>query len=215
MGDSAGFHEQLQGKRQCCKITIVIVFLVICGWWSFVAGPLVGIIGFTTCFCLGVAIVFCAWHRVGKPHDVELSLLARFFLQGGFLATACAMVLEGLETPFWQNLEKGCIAGHGNHTTFAMTLPCNLEDAAQYVLSPGLVEESFKALWLLWVLRPNEAALPGKCCFCFPVAGCGCWFKLAPTPYHVILCALALGAGFESVENLLYVASTGLATGVA
>merc|ERR1740138_1464487 len=80
--------------------------------------------------------------------------------------------------------------------------------ALMWVLTPGLVEETFKSVWLFFRLRRSSDDLPSTCCFCLPAAGpwdCGCWYKLAPTPYHVFLCALASGAGFECLENGLYV----------
>merc|ERR1719203_381104 len=89
-----------------------------------------------------------------------------------------------------------------------MTPACNTIAAIMWVLTPGLVEETFKSLWLFFRLRRSVADIPAKCCFCLPAShgyDCGCWYKLAPTPYHVLLCALASGAGFECMENLLYV----------
>merc|ERR1711924_172407 len=52
--------------------------------------------------------------------------------------------------------------------------------------------------------------LPRRCCFCCPATrnyDCARWYKLAPTPYHVVLSALASGAGFEIFENMMYIFS--------
>merc|ERR1712072_943257 len=91
-----------------------------------------------------------------------------------------------------------------NNTTL-----CQVKSALMWVLTPGLVEETFKAVWLFLRLYRNPEDLPRRCCLgVLPAAhsyDCGCWHKLAPTPYHVILCSLACGAGFECLENVFYV----------
>merc|ERR1740121_174288 len=78
-----------------------------------------------------------------------------------------------------------------------------------WILTPGLVEETAKGMWLFFRLRRSTSQLPGRCCFglfrAFHHNDCGCWYKLAPTPYHVLLSALAAGAGFECLENVKFV----------
>merc|ERR1712070_693523 len=92
----------------------------------------------------------------------------------------------------------------------SMTAACTTEAALMWIFTPGLVEETFKSVWLFFRLRRGPEDVPAKCCLCLPSTGaydCGCWYKLAPTPYHVLLCALASGAGFECLENVFYVFS--------
>ncbi|CAK0878001.1 unnamed protein product [Prorocentrum cordatum] len=82
--------------------------------------------------------------------------------------------------------------------------------AGMWILTPGLIEETGKAIWLFLRLRKSLGDLPETCFGCLPAntsrVFCG-WFKLAPTPYHVLLCSLAGGAGFECLENMKYVFS--------
>ncbi|CAE8599266.1 unnamed protein product, partial [Polarella glacialis] len=115
-----------------------------------------------------------------------------------------SLVLESLEEYSWAELSPSC-----NMMRIPMTLGCNSLAATMWILTPGLVEETGKALWLFLRLRRVAEDLPSSCCLgMFPARGsfdCGCWYKLAGTPYHVVLCALASGAGFESLENLKYV----------
>jgi len=172
---------------------------------------------------MGVVVVFFAWSRVGRRRNVTLGMLAMFFVQGGTLGVIISMLLEGLEMPFWQRLQAvtGCDAtapADPNNpdapprTLIAPLWYCNVQLLFNNVLGPGLVEETFKAIWLFWRLRRGADELPDTCCFCLPAKhsyDLGCWFKLAPTPYHVFLCALALGAGFESIENVMYSLSGG------
>lgn len=145
-----------------------------------------------------------AWLRVGKQNGVRLGLLANFFMQGGLFGVLFAVVLNSLLVALWEDLSPFC----NTETIFVMNFSCNIGAALIWVLTPGLVEETFKAIWLFCRLRRSPEDLPGKCCFCLPASrgyDCGCWYKLAPTPYHVVLCALASGAGFECLENLVYV----------
>lgn len=89
------------------------------------------------------------------------------------------------------------------------TPQCDAIAAVMWILTPGLIEETGKALWLFFRFRRGPDQLPSHCCLgIFPAShsyDCGCWYKLAPTPYHVILSALAAGAGFECLENIKYV----------
>merc|ERR1712217_637756 len=86
---------------------------------------------------------------------------------------------------------------------------CYAVSAIEWILTPGLIEETFKVVWLALRLHRTPSELPRTCCFGTLQAGhtnqCGCWHKLAQTPYHVFVCAIACGAGFECVENVDYV----------
>eukprot|EP00928_Gymnodinium_smaydae_P015273 TRINITY_DN15613_c0_g5_i1.p1 TRINITY_DN15613_c0_g5~~TRINITY_DN15613_c0_g5_i1.p1 ORF type:complete len:467 (-),score=95.11 TRINITY_DN15613_c0_g5_i1:94-1494(-) len=159
-----------------------------------------------------------AYWKMGTPHGVEPGLLAIFFLSGGFLGILSAIVLEMIDNAAWQVLLPRCSMTLMN-SQYVMTRKglaveidpltpsCGVAAALMWVLTPGLVEETMKSVWLFFRLRRSEKELPSTCCFCLPATGafdCGCWFKLAPTPYHVLLCALASGAGFECVENAKY-----------
>jgi len=160
-------------------------------------------VSYTCCWLTGLLALLVAWFRMGRRNHVNLGLLANFFLSGGVLGSTFAMVLNSELILNWQRFSPTC-----NLMKIEMNARCNALAELMWLLTPGLVEETFKSVWLFFRLRRGLEDLPGRCCFCLPASrtyDCGCWFKLAPTPYHVLLCALASGAGFESFENLLYV----------
>lgn len=97
---------------------------------------------------------------------------------------------------------------------------CQLFLYVQIVFLAGFWEESFKAIWVfmrfktkaLWV-HPGEDSLglhtitdrvPRRTCCFFATATCTCWWRLAETPEAIFLSTMAAGAGFESIENILY-----------
>lgn len=127
-----------------------------------------------------------------------------FFLSGGCLGVLFALVFEMIEDVAWSRLSPHC-----NMNVMPTTPECSALSATMWILTPGLIEETGKALWLFFRFRRSVDQLPGRCCLGIFPAGhsydCGCWYKLAPTPYHVVLCALASGAGFECLENIKYV----------
>jgi len=136
-------------------------------------------------------------------------LLAVFFLSGGLLGALFACISEMLLMVSWDTLFPLCnIDRITRKQPVPMTVECNGLLATMMILTPGMAEESFKAIWLFYRLRRRHTDVPSTCCWICPATrafDCGCWFKLAPTPYHVILAAMASGGGFEVFENLLYV----------
>ena len=69
------------------------------------------------------------------------------------------------------------------------TVACNINLAMQWVLTPGLIEEASKAVWLrVWLWLTD----------------------VKPHPAAILLCGMSLGAGFETAENLRYAFPTGL-----
>lgn len=160
-------------------------------------------ISYICCWISSALVLNAAWRRVGRPNKVPVGLLANFFIHGGVLGTFFASFINSSLKALWGELSPNC-----NLQTMQRTPACHVGAAAMWVLTPGLVEETFKSVWLFFRLRRGPEDVPRRCCLCLPsfrAYDCGCWYKLAPTPYHVFLCALASGAGFECMENLVYV----------
>jgi len=198
------FYAHLQGRVVWLWVLVMLFGLLYMTMLVTAHAHWVAItFSFLCCWLTSVMLMTFAWFRVGKPNGVQPGLLANFFMQGGVMGALLAIVLNSSLLMSWVNLSPLC-----NPMTITMNAACNAEAALMWVLTPGLVEETFKAIWLFCRLRRSPDDLPGKCCFCLPAIrgfDCGCWYKLAPTPYHVILCAFASGAGFEVLENILYV----------
>ncbi|CAK0877998.1 unnamed protein product [Prorocentrum cordatum] len=173
---------------------------------------------YTMCWLPSAILLIWAWGRLGKRNGVHPGLMANFFLSGAILGCAYAAFFEILEEMAWQMISPSCTAGNfdvgytiaGQPFPRPMTVTCGISVAGMWILTPGLIEETGKAIWLFLRLRKSLGDLPETCFGCLPAntsrVFCG-WFKLAPTPYHVLLCSLAGGAGFECLENMKYVFS--------
>jgi len=176
---------------------ITLLVMVVPAHWLAVS------FSYLCCYLPSTVLMAYAWYRMGKPNEVRIGLLANFFLQGAVMGASFALVLNTSLLNSWKRLSPNC-----NPMTIEPTTACNIQAALMWIFTPGIVEETFKSVWLFFRLRRSADDLPQTCCFCLPsfrTFDCGCWFKLASTPYHVLLCALASGAGFECFENLLYV----------
>ena len=88
-----------------------------------------------------------------------------------------------------------------------VSLSCVLKNVVQWILTAGLIEESFKFAALLR-LRPTAKRLrSGARCwpsFALPKAW---WMRLADSPIAVALCGVAAGGGFATTENFMYIFS--------
>merc|ERR1711862_286738 len=87
---------------------------------------------------------------------------------------------------------------------------CICISAIQWILTAGVIEESFKFAILLRlrssmrsVLRDIEAC---SCGDAVPLPR-GWWLKLADSPLAVALCGVAAGGGLATTENFVYIFS--------
>jgi len=152
---------------------------------------------------------------------VQLGLMANFFIFGGLLGVIFSALFEMLTELSFSAVFPTCsmifldkrdiITDRTRSTVLKpVTEDCTAVSAMMWILVPGLIEETGKAMWLFWRFRRSESDMPERCCFglCGASGSSSCaggWYKLASTPYHILLCALSSGAGFECVENMKYV----------
>lgn len=206
---SASFDASLRGRMLwvwllVCAVCLLYLEILVAASAHKVRASWLGLtFSYACCWLSGGLALAAAWCRVGRGSGVSPGLIANFFCGGGLLGSTFAVVLNSELMASWISISPNC-----NPTNIKMDVGCNVLAELLWILTPGLVEETSKSVWLFFRLRRSAEDLPGRCCFCLPASSrhdCGCWFKLAPTPYHVLLCALASGAGFESFENLLYV----------
>lgn len=215
---SQSFRNNLEGRSLWFLVLLVGVVALLLYYLDQAPTYYIQITyGYACCWLTACVILFCVWRRIGKANGVKWGLLANFFIFGGLLSTGFSLVLEGFEMALLSLAFPRCdmrwmdVAVSGKHLRPAQITPvCETLSGIMCVLVPGLVEETWKSVWLFWRLRRSEADLPNAVCFgaCSATSSsscCGGWYKLAPTPYHVLLCALSLGAGFESMENVKYV----------
>jgi len=86
---------------------------------------------------------------------------------------------------------------------------CMAINVVQWILTAGIIEESFKFASLMR-LRPTTSKVRAGADRC----GCGCWFlpkawwmRLADSPLAVALCGVAAGGGLATTENFMYIFS--------
>lgn len=190
------------------RVVILAVLLAsLAGLWGTV--EVLGPGGVAVFFACGapVLILLLAWWRLGD--GVPLGFLASMYLHSTILSIVLSAFGELLMTPIWARSFPDCQLGFtAPHAISPRTERCGFLGFAAWLSIPGMIEETFKAVWFFYRLRRSPNDVPETCCggmfFSQSNGDCGWWFKLAPTPQHVLLAAVAAGAGFEAVENLSY-----------
>jgi len=89
------------------------------------------------------------------------------------------------------------------------SLKCILMNVVQWILTAGIIEESFKFLSLLR-LRPTYREIQDgiEGCRCrLPFTGRGWWMKLGDCRLAIALCGVAAGGGLATTENFMYIFS--------
>lgn len=178
--------------------------------------------GYVLSFLLAFAILMYAYKRFGhaagkSENDVSGALMMNFFIFGGLLGICFTITFQSVEQSLFSKAVPSCSMIYLNRDPVMrepsilkpLTPWCSVVSAIMWILVEGLVEETGKAMWLFWRLRRHERDMPRNCFFnqCSTLSGadcCGGFFKLAPSPRHVLLCALACGAGYQCLENVKY-----------
>jgi len=163
------FLRTLTGSsRRVVEVVLVLSFL---GLWLTVRA--FGSGGVFVFFLSGlpVAILAFSWWRLGQ--GVELGFVASMYLHSTLLGVACSFVGEFLLSLLWTASVPDCELGFTGTGKDAMlislTEKCEVLGAAAWLGIPGVIEETFKAIWLFYRLRRSDADVPTTCC-------CGgCW----------------------------------------
>ena len=172
------------------------------------------LVTFTSTYIVSTSSILSHWKAKNQP--LPLGRLAEFFILGATCAIATALPLSDWALAFWNEGSPTCVmmtsfSCHWDDFLSASTcqmvcppgmtcetklmplndgsLSCNAKLAMQWVLTPGLIEEASKAVWLRF------------------------WLWLTDVKHHpsaILLCGMSLGAGFETAENLRYAFPTGL-----
>ena len=154
-------------------------------------------------------VLFVMWWRLGDT--VQPGFIVSMYLHSTVLGLALSILFEVALLTLWTYSFPGCNLGLSPIKGISpLTDLCEAESLLQWFSVPAMVEETFKSVWIFYRLRRRVEDIPKTC------GGdawdstsywseCGWWFRLAPTPQHVLLAAVAAGAGFEAGENLGYV----------
>ena len=175
------------------RVVIVAVLLVsfagLCGTFE-VLGP--G--GVAVFFASGapVLILLLAWWRLGD--GVTLGFLASMYLHSTLLSVFLSAFTELLMTPLWTRSFPDCQLGFtAAHAISPRTEPCEFLGFAAWLCIPGMIEETFKAVWFFFRLRRSVDDVPETCCcgmfFSQSSGDCGWWFKLAPAATRTVGCS--------------------------
>merc|ERR1712100_584766 len=99
--------------------------------------------------------------------NVSWGLIANFFVYGGSLALIFAFVANtNLSISwYWVNVkvEPGSQCTMGAYVS--PNFLCHGASAITWILTPGLVEETFKGIWLFVRLRAKVEEIPSVCLF--------------------------------------------------
>ncbi|CAJ1336134.1 unnamed protein product [Effrenium voratum] len=168
---------------------------------------------------LGAVVVLVpAWflaNRITK-HPVKAGFMMSFFWSGAIFSTELAGVFNTALLLFWQSLDPTCNAAIPQGPSWPFDAPsasCVGKAALEWILTPGIVEESLKFVVLTRLVTSLEEAVNSQALTRCPrmsmwpgLPCCGWFLKLASSPALVVLAGMSAGAGFGSMENVQYIA---------
>ncbi|CAE7573465.1 unnamed protein product [Symbiodinium natans] len=163
-------------------------------------------------FIAALMWVWYLWRSTTREGEVPLGLLVSIWFTTGTLSVGMCSLCNWAMVQLWAWLDPLCYITYpaDNWPWEYTSTRCIMTNAVQWVLTAGIIEESFKFASLLR-LRPSPSkVLQG-------VAGCRCrlpglpkaWYmRLADSPLAVALCGVAAGGGLATTENFMYIFST-------
>ncbi|CAK9079297.1 unnamed protein product [Durusdinium trenchii] len=117
---------------------------------------------------------------------------------------------------FWTALDSTCNAQLPVGPNWPFEAPsggCIAKANLEWVLTPGIVEETSKFIVLTRLVTSLEEAMNSRALTRWPRSSttscmpcCGWFLKMASSPAVVVLCGMAVGGGFGSLENVQYIA---------
>ena len=155
-------------------------------------------------------------NRITKE-PVKAGLLLSMFWSGALFCGPFAGTLNSTLLGTWRKWDRTCYAesplGLGPLWPYEdASASCLAKVWVEWILTPGLVEESLKFMVLLRLVPTLKDAFHSACLTHFPRSSffrfmpcCGWFLKLAPSPVVVLLCGVAVGAGFSTMENVAYI----------
>ncbi|CAK9006478.1 Hypothetical protein SCF082_LOCUS9039 [Durusdinium trenchii] len=146
---------------------------------------------------------------------IKAGLLVSMFWCGALFSAGTSGEFNTRLLYFWRDWDPACHAKSPLGPTWPYDDPstsCVAKALVEWILTPGIVEESMKLLVLLRLVPSLEDAMrslwltrcPRMSTFqCLPC--CGWFLKLAASPVVVVLCGMSVGAGFSTRENVSYI----------
>jgi len=204
----------LMGRESCTCFTVV--FYIVGLLLQLTRGGATGAIFYILISLTAIAVLIPAWLLLQRmtPEPINPGLLLSMFWSGGLFSTNVAGIFNTLLMLKWNRDDHYCNlmlpVGTGWPRQPA-PLDCVGRAWLQWILTPGIVEESLKAVCLLRLCTTVEQAARSYCLKRCPRSSensnfvcCGWFYKLAPSPVSFVLCGMAVGAGFATMENVGY-----------
>jgi RsiW-degrading membrane proteinase PrsW (M82 family) len=166
---------------------------------------------YTCTFVAALAWVWYLWRSTTQEGEVPLGLLVTVWFTSGTLSVGCCSLCNWAMVQLWAWMNPYCyITYPADNWPWDYTSPkCVMINVVQWILTAGIIEESFKFAALLR-LRPSRTKLRAgiDACRChIPLTARGWWMKLADSPLAVALCGVAAGGGLATTENFMYIFS--------
>ncbi|CAE7481335.1 unnamed protein product [Symbiodinium natans] len=150
-----------------------------------------------------------------STEPVKAGHVMSFFWCGALFSASFAGLFNTSLLSLWKFLDPDCHAELPIGPKWPFESPsssCIIKASVQWILTPGIVEESLKFVVLTRLVTSVEEAVKSRALTrCPRMSGysgmpcCGWFLKLAATPVVVVLSGMAVGAGFGTMENLDYI----------
>eukprot|EP00928_Gymnodinium_smaydae_P078711 TRINITY_DN62802_c0_g1_i1.p1 TRINITY_DN62802_c0_g1~~TRINITY_DN62802_c0_g1_i1.p1 ORF type:complete len:386 (-),score=68.78 TRINITY_DN62802_c0_g1_i1:230-1387(-) len=151
------------------------------------------------------------WHTTTRPGEVAPGLLVSVWFTTGTVSVGCCSLCNWAMVELWAWMNPSCYITYpaDNWPWEYTSTKCIMVNVVQWILTAGVIEESFKFASLLR-LRPTL----GKISRAARRVGCavpglprGWVLRLADSPLAVALCGVAAGGGLATTENFMYIFS--------
>uniref|UniRef100_A0A7S1FJ68 Uncharacterized protein n=1 Tax=Noctiluca scintillans TaxID=2966 RepID=A0A7S1FJ68_NOCSC len=161
-------------------------------------------------FIAALAWVWYLWKSTTHEVEVPPGLLVSVWVFAGTFSVGCCSVCNWTMVQLWAWMNPYCFITYpaDNWPWDYTSGKCVMINVVQWILTAGVIEESFKFFGLLRLRSSMGKVQAGinrfRCRFC---GRRGWWMKLADSPLAVALCGVAAGGGLATTENFMYIFS--------
>jgi len=162
-------------------------------------------------FIAALMWVHYLWRSTTREGEVPLGLLVSVWFTTGTLSVGCCSLCNWAMVQLWAWMNPYCYITYpaDNWPWDYTSGRCIMINVVQWILTAGIIEESFKFVALLR-LRPTTSKIKEgvEACRCrLPFLPKAWYMRLADSPLAVALCGVAAGGGLATTENFMYIFS--------
>jgi len=174
------------------------------GWWTVTRM-------YICTFIAALVWVWYLWKSTSREGEVPPGLLVSVWFTAGTLSVGCCSLCNWAMVQLWAWMDPYCYITYpaDNWPWDYTSGKCMMKNVVQWILTAGIIEESFKFVALLR-LRPSPAKVKAGLDWCrckIPFVPRAWWMRLADSPLAVALCGVAAGGGLATTENFMYIFS--------